>query len=927
MPRPLRALAALLLVSSPALAQDSLPVTATTRAATVEWLQNLPIDFLAGYFTLEPGIGPVQGGYSLRGGQPYSFATYLDGTPVSAGYRGGAQALLAASGSQLQLPVSGVTDATVTTGVLDLALGDGESGVVSLGTTKGAGRVAGTFDYGTDGLWGAGSSLGLNRLEATLGGGVGSRFAFSLAGTLIGQTSAAYGPTQRDVPIYQAAGIDTTVAIPSVIGDPLADTLYVDVAQFTPNSGLQVPASTTSDYQVLGRMDFAIGNGTSASFTAAASQDQSRTFDYLNLYNPAQLGAQRSASHAYTLGVTHAFGKPGELARNLELAFSVQGDQVEAGPLSAQGEADSRDPAGGFLVAPLDFQFGLEDFPIDDQLVQNVLLNTPNSRRSPYDLENTSQYALVDQYRNNAYGVLGFSEGGGPVGRLALMEEDRLVGRVALDWALNARQSLRVGGEFVRYDLSNYSYNLTSQFYSDVYIEQPSRQAAFAEDEITFGDAVIVIGLRYDRFSTGAERVVGVPRISSNPAFDPNDVSALMTPDEAHTAWSPRAQVGYRLNAKTDLRLGIGRQVQMPDFGLSLAGITTDVSVTGPFQVYGTDMGYASTVLAELGATRRFSSSTSLDAVVYGKQLTGQAVLGSIQALDPLTLTQRTVYQVQDTGEGDVFGAEFRLSQRIGPYFQGFAGYAYQHATLADGGVAPDWSRPHTFAGAIGGTLPDGWKSGSTIGSILQNGGAWATFRFASGTPYTACAPTPGNEGVLSGEACLGGVAGEINGVELPMTKQFDLKLARGFYVGSTRITGYLDARNLFNFGNTNAVYAATGTTASPAFEGQQWVGDSFAYANEAVANSVYLGDGSLNLQFGGAGAGGCGNWITQDGRPNAPNCVYLVRAEQRFGDGDGVFDLAEQQRASAAFYNALNGSQLLTGPWRFIRLGVTVQF
>lgn len=924
MSRPICVLAALCLVSVPALAQEAPPATTTQRKATVEWLQHLPIDFLEGYFILEPGIGPVQGGYSLRGGQPYSFATYLDGVPVSAGYRGGAQALLAAAGSQLELPLSGVTEAAMTTGVMDLGLGNGQAGALSLGATKGLGRLAGTFDYATDGLWGAGSSLGLNRLEATLGGGVGSRFAFSLAGTLIGQTSAAYGPTQRDVPIYQSVGVDTTVGIPSVIGDPAADTTYVNVLEFGANSGLQVPSTTSSEYQVLGRMDFAIAHGTSASFTAAASQDQSRRFDYLNLYNPAQLGAERTASHAYSLAVRHAFANGAGRTRTLELALSLQGDQVESGPLSVQGEADSRDPTGGFLVAPLDFQFGFDDFAVDEQLVENVLHNTPNSRRSPYDLENTAQYQLVDQYRNNAYGVLGFSERGGPVGRLALMNEDRLVGRATLAWALDGRHTVRVGGEFVSYDLANYSYNLTSQVYSDVYLEQPTRQAAFAEDRITLGDAVLVVGLRYDRFNTGAERVVGVPRISSNPAYDPNDVGALMTPDGAHAAWSPRAQIGYRLNPRTDLRVGVGRQVQMPDLGLSLAGITTDVSVTSPFQVYGTDLGYASTLLAELGATHRFSPSTTLDAVVYGKQLTGQAVVGSIQALDPLTLSQRTVYQVQDNGEGDVLGAELRLSQQLGPYFQSFAGYAYQHAT-SSGGIVPDWGRPHTFAGAIGGTLPDGWKAGSVLGSILQNGGAWATFRFASGAPYTACAAFAGNEAVLSGEPCVGGFVGELNGQALPTTKQFDLKLARSFQVGSTRITGYVDARNLFNFDNTNAVYATTGTTVSPAFEGQEWTSDSFDYANEAVANGVQQGNGSLDLQFGGAGAGGCGTWITQDGRPNAANCVYLVRAEQRFGDGDGVFDLAEQRRASTALYTALNGSQLLTGPGRFIRVGFTV--
>ena len=111
--------------------------------------------------------------------------------------------------------------------------------------------------------------------------------------------------------------------------------------------------------------------------------------------------------------MTHAFGKSAGLARNLDLAVSLQGDQVESGPLSAQGEAASRDPAGGFLVAPLDFQFGLDDFPIDEQLVQNVLLNTPEQPALAVRSREHRAVPLVDQYRNNAYGLLGFSEAGG----------------------------------------------------------------------------------------------------------------------------------------------------------------------------------------------------------------------------------------------------------------------------------------------------------------------------------------------------------------------------------------------------------------------------------------------------------------------------------------------------------------------------------
>jgi hypothetical protein len=57
------------------------------------------------------------------------------------------------------------------------------------------------------------------------------------------------------------------------------------------------------------------------------------------------------------------------------------------------------------------------------------------------------------------------------------------------------------------------------------------------------------------------------------------------------------------------------------------------------------------------------------------------------------------------------------------------------------------------------------------------------------------------------------------------------------------------------------------------------------------------------------------------------PNCVYLIRAEERFGDGDHRFDLAEQRRASLAFYQSDRGIQNFSGEPRRLRLGMELSF
>jgi len=166
-----------------------------------------------------------------------------------------------------------------------------------------------------------------------------------------------------------------------------------------------------------------------------------------------------------------------------------------------------------------------------------------------------------------------------------------------------------------------------------------------------------------------------------------------------------------------------------------------------------------------------------------------------------------------------------------------------------------------------------------------------------------------------------------LNDSRLPAYKQLDLRLVKRFGTGG-RFAGYLDARNVLNFRNVLAVFAATGETDNPAESSANWSADSVDLSNEAIQNGRYRSDGSIDL-----GEGlpdprvGCALWADQAGNPAAPNCVYLIRAEERFGDGDHVFDLTEQQRASDALYRAVRGPQELTGPPRLIRVGLEASF
>jgi hypothetical protein len=244
------------------------------------------------------------------------------------------------------------------------------------------------------------------------------------------------------------------------------------------------------------------------------------------------------------------------------------------------------------------------------------------------------------------------------------------------------------------------------------------------------------------------------------------------------------------------------------------------------------------------------------------------------------------------------------------------------------------FSRPHTLAGAVSITFPPDWKRGTLPGTLLHNLGLYALFRYTSGTPYTTCSAAEGNEAAFSNGGCSQG-SGAINGARLPAWRQFDLRLTKEFGVGRAGITAYLDLRNLFNFANTLIVFSTTGDVVNSTDRQNRWSTDSSDYAAAGDASGVYQEDGALDLRFGGRVASGCAEWISGAEAPAAPNCVYLIRAEERYGDGDHVFTLDEQRRASDALYAAVGrtssffarGRHNLTGDPRRLRVGLEVSF
>jgi hypothetical protein len=979
----------------------------TKQRVSGEFTAHLPVDNINQALALQPGVVASTSGNSLsiRGGRPDEAATYVDGVPIDPGNRGTVTDM---GGNKIDFGKGAFEEASITTGASSSQYGNAQSGILNIVTKTGGSSYSGSLSWETDEPFSKMTSVGFNRINASIGGPLMGDLTFFLSGTLQGQRYSYGGRNGQNYPVFRYAGIDTTVAVPTTPGSQISDTSYVDVynlaldrgtcdmfanstnADIADNYGApcgsnRTARSLSSSYGVQAKLNYTFGVGSRIALLYLGSQNQSRNGINFNT-NPSNLFGARSWSRVYQFNWTQNLSKSAERALALDASVSYQQDRALQGPLTPESAMSTEDNFGGFLVKPLGFMFDFNTFPLDTTLVNNYKFNRQGTRRSPYDLAAVDQYNQVNTYRNSGFGNLGATETGGPTGTLLMNRENRLVAQANLDWQFDRYNRLKLGGEHTWYNTGTYSHSMTTQIFSDVYLVKPIRWNAFVEDRLDLGDVVVVGGLRYDVYNTRADRPYTLDTLATipgtttaNPTFGQYQQYPAISsygaegqtftvngqalplvaflPDARHTYLSPHVQVAFPVTEKTNFRLSYAHQVQTPDFGAILTSINSDLTLTNTNNVFGADLDFAKTVLFEFGVRHAFSDDMVLDVAAYNKDKLADIAGRLISARNPTRNNSPNNLRVMTNQDfGNTRGIDVRLDRRIGNIFNGTVAYSYTSAkntgsdpltyinfgsriinTLSGGNQPPpqaiaptNSSRPHSLAGAFSVNFPGDWRDGTALGTVLQNFGIYGVFRYASGTAYTKCTPASDNIGVLSGGACgiQSQFIGGYNAARLPSFKQFDVKFTKGFALGGTDLTAWLQVDNIFNFRNVLRVFINTNDIVDNVFQDQTVAGTLGSWRDEALRNGIYDNvTGDIDYTFGGSQAAGCATYVTTQGEGGVPSCIYMRRVEERWGNGDHIFSHDEQLRVATASYFDGRGENNYTDDGRRARLGIEINF
>jgi len=241
-------------------------------------------------------------------------------------------------------------------------------------------------------------------------------------------------------------------------------------------------------------------------------------------------------------------------------------------------------------------------------------------------------------------------------------------------------------------------------------------------------------------------------------------------------------------------------------------------------------------------------------------------------------------------------------------------------------------NRTHTIAGNLAANFPHGWHSGTLLGSILQDAGVFATFRFASGLPYTQIENGgQGIEGPGNGFGLSGITTASLNSSTMPWIKDVDLRVTKGFRVMGKDLSVFADVRNLFNFTNLVNIFAETGDVVNAQYEANL-VGPQITLL-QSDAGSLWLNNVPLTINgvtktYTGVDLRNCSLYqYGSGGTKGAPDCLALRQAEARYGDGNMIFDSNEINTAYNAWYEAGHGPWTLYDSGINLRLGFEFTF
>lgn len=962
-------------------------------------VQDLPVDNVTGVLRLQPGVVESARGLSIRGGRVGEEILYVDGVPVrsASGRTGRIQiGTNAVEEASVTTGAIGATQGDAQSGVISIVTrsgGTNYSGFISYETdelqsdanSQGWNRIEASFGGPIIQNLTFFASLTMTGQQNGLRGKGAGEFPDYVLGGVDTTVTVAATPgdpasdsVQVDIPAFTEYGGQR-------LQDDWTDTYQMSAKlQYSYGTGSRI--SGTLHRQRIQDLGYRGGN-----LYNTAAQTGSRQYNSAFIVNWAQ-NLSRSSERALFLDVSASYQWDDFVATAIDMDW-FNDHRTPFGWFSP----DAMELAWEWEDFPIDENLitNLRTNNCQGTRPGGYGACVPMLNRQDLDTKALYRFNPWGVTRNI------FPQAGPGDAGLSLQRENRITARANLDWQANRYNRVQVGGDLVRADSKTFNSGLTDPSFMDANIYSPSRIGLYVTDRLDLGDVVVDLGLRYDRTDPDVMYSRYVGRIFSDPLRNGDstyaqsdedraiarscgayrdivqDVNASQADrDAARVQWStcnmveaeaksvllPSIRVSFPVTDRTGFRLSYAQQAQAPQFNVLATGANTDINLTNSNDDFARDLDYGKTILFEFGIRHAFSPDLVLDIAAYNKDKVSDVTARKIPFYDPgvNTTQQFNVYTNLDFGNSR--GIDLRLDSRVGSLFQASVAYTFQtsKSTGSDpleylntlgrvnsnvtGDVAPPPqaqivtrdNRTHTLAGSMALNFPHGWGNGF-VGTILQDAGAFLTFRFASGLVYTRLENVgSGQLGPGNGFGLSGTPVEPLNSSVGPWYRNVDLRLTKGFrFLGTRELTLYADIRNLLDFTVWNSFYSETGDVVNSLHREKTISPIRTTLYNDAgsavVTRPVLDDNGNVIGSETGIDLGGdCSQYLPSAQR-GLVDCIALRRVEERFRIGeydDYFFSEAEQNAAFNNYYDRYNSPGTSKyAPGRNIRFGLQFNF
>jgi outer membrane receptor protein involved in Fe transport len=808
----------------PLVARDN---TISKSRFTGEEVRSLPVDDIDEVITLGAGVyrdgiggfrnvtgtpfGAGLGGFVIRGGRSSESTTLVDGVQITD---------FSTQNNLTEIGGFGIEEIDVVTGGFNAEFGNAQSGVVNIVTRAGGREFHGNARFTTDELE-LEQSYGYNNIEGSIG-----------------------GPIVPDVLTFFGSASITGAEdfFPSVAGFNPLDGFTTDgttVRAITEGSTeTLLPGNRGDQTRAQGKITAFLPSRAKLTTTYLYSRDQFERYDH-NLQSEQfrDNSSDRQKTHDIIVGYDQQVFQTAERNLNIQVRgnwhstkrFVGLAKTPETAAVVEQGIGDACGSECSFSGDTwdddfLNWRWGDIEFMFEDSAPGSTF-NLPLDRTDPPDtVFGIPRLATLDGLNSRAF----------------LNRQERRYGvRVDVDTQLNRIHRAKIGFEHTWINYSQLFGSLTSSTFADKYDVDPRVLGVYFQDRLDYGDLVIDLGVRYDRWDPNTVFPAVTALVPCDIAAFANQCTEGAESRDAPTReeWAPRLGVAHPITDNTQVRLSYGKFYQLPELRHYFGAYTTNFPGNPNIDYGNPDLDFVETTAFEAGITHLISENLVLDVVGYNRDRRG-AVRQQVFQPDEIQvgLSERRIFVNGDNG--NVKGMDLTLSKRFSNYFSSDVAWSLQWARgttsspldwvdvggfgrLTDPLNVPalftpptqlqpeDFDRLHNLNYQFVLRFPNDFKEGTTPGAIFKDFGVSLVYNAQSGTPYTR----------RQADA-RGAPVEELGSSRMPWIHSGDVRVTKGFPIAAgLDVSVFMLVQNFLNIENEFFVHSTTGRSDANGFE------------------------------------------------------------------------------------------------------------